>query len=137
MLSTDGLSVNGKLTQRNGYIFQYIPVCPFTINIESSFLTEIEFTQLNQFNKHKTKDFYVPGARKYAGIQKNLLWQNSCHQISNNLSRYYINAHIIKIKWSKIRDCANRFFILFYVSTISSAKHNDVFKVATQLMFAL
>lgn len=26
---------------------------------------------------------------------------------------------------------------LFYVSTISSAKHNDVFKAAIQLMFAL
>lgn len=36
------------------------------------FLTEIESTQLNQFSKHKTKDFYVPGARKYAGIQKNI-----------------------------------------------------------------
>lgn len=36
-----------KPNPKNGYIFQYIPVCPFTVNIESSFLTEIEFTQLN------------------------------------------------------------------------------------------
>lgn len=119
MLSTDGLRVNGKLTQRNGYIFQYIPVCPFTINIESPFLTEIESTQLNQFNKHKTKDFYMRGARKYAGIQKILLWQNSCHQIPNNLSRYYINAHIIKIKWSKIRTVQIGFFLFYFMFLLS------------------
>lgn len=40
------------------------------LNIKSLFLTEIESIQLNQFIKHKTKDYYVPVARKYAGIKK-------------------------------------------------------------------
>lgn len=74
--------------------------------------------------------FQVPekilGAKKYC-------YDKTCQQVSKNLTvaRDYINAHITEIKWLKIHDYVNHFFMFF---SISRAKHNDEFKVCIQLI---